>query len=418
MIAQTNPSTGVERPVAFHSFKFSGPELNYPIHNKELMPTVVALRQYRWMFSGPVKIYTDHHALNYFSKSTDLSSGHLARWAEILSRFKIEWHYKPGKENVVADALSRQSDMAEDDHVPSTPIIPIIHGRNVYEEHARGALNTNEISALNTAYDLILDGMFKEGYLAGQGMDDLINHKFALIKPNAIASDSKSTQPISNSAKWDEDGYLRDSQNRIIVPDYKNLRERIICLRHDAPLGGHGGQARTYEAVSRDYYWPGMKADIAEYVRTCHMCVRTKVDRRLPQGLLRTLPVPHLPFEIISTDEMSGLPEVNGKDCIIVIRDRATKYSIFIAVNKTLKAEEMAELFFDEVATKYGLPRQIISDRGSKYTSDFWAEITHLFGVQRGLLTAYHPQTDGQTERVNLDIQAYLRAFVNEKQDN
>ena len=82
MIAQTNPLTGVEKLVVFHSFKFSGPELNYPIHDKELMPTVVAVRQYRWMFSGPVKIYTDHHALTYFSKSTDLSSGRLARWAE------------------------------------------------------------------------------------------------------------------------------------------------------------------------------------------------------------------------------------------------------------------------------------------------------------------------------------------------
>ena len=83
-----------------------------------------------------------------------------------------------------------------------------------------------------------------------------------------------------------------------------------------------------------------------------------------------------------------------------------------------LKAEEMAELFFDEVATKYGLPCQIIPDCGFKYTSDFWAKITHLFAVQCGLLTAYHPQTNGQTERVNLDIQAYLRAFVNKTQDN
>ena len=161
-----------------------------------------------------------------------------------------------------------------------------------------------------------------------------------------------------------------------------------------------------------------MKADISEYVRTCRMCVRTKVDRRMPQGLLKTLPVPHLPFEIVLTDEMSGFPLVNGKNTIMVVRDRATKYSIFIAAAKSLKAEEMAEIFFDEVSTKYGIPRQIISDRGSKYTSDFWTELTRLFGVQRGLSTAYHPQTDGQTERVNLDIQAYLRAFVNEKQDD
>ena len=161
-----------------------------------------------------------------------------------------------------------------------------------------------------------------------------------------------------------------------------------------------------------------MKADILQYVRTCHMCIRTRVDRRLPQGLLKTLPVPHLPFEIVSTDEMSGFPSVDNKDSIMVVRDRATKYSVFIPVNKTLKAEEMAELFFNEVSIKYGIPRQIISDRGSKYTSDFWTELTRLFGIQRGLSTAYHPQTDGQTERVNLDIQAYLRAFVNEKQDD
>jgi len=113
------------------------------------------------------------------------------------------------------------------------------------------------------------------------------------------------------------------------------------------------------------------------------MCIRSKVDQRPPQGLLKTIPVPQLPFEVISTDEMSGLPEVDGKDTVMVIRDRATKYSVFIPVKKILSAEEMAEIFFDEIGTKYGLPRQIISDRGLKYTSDFWAELTRLFGVRR-----------------------------------
>ena len=105
-----------------------------------------------------------------------------------------------------------------------------------------------------------------------------------------------------------------------------------------------------------------------------------KMDRRSPQGPLKSLPVPHLPFEIISTDEMSGFPEVGGKDVIMVIRDRATKYTILIPVSKTLIAENMEDIFFDEVAVRFGLPRQIVSDRGSKYTSDFGRSLPSLWG--------------------------------------
>ena len=114
------------------------------------------------------------------------------------------------------------------------------------------------------------DGMFTDEFLGGQGMNDLINYIFALICHSSCTHNGCVKDTISNGigARWDEEGFPRDAQNQINVPDFKNLRERIIRLRHDARLGGHRGQARTYEAVSRDYYWPGMKADIAEYVRT------------------------------------------------------------------------------------------------------------------------------------------------------
>ena len=113
---------------------------------------------------------------------------------------------------------------------------------------------------------------------------------------------------------------------------------------------------------------------------------------------------------------MSGFPEVGG-NVIMVIRDRATKYTILIPVSKSLKAEDMADIFFDEVAVRFGLPRQIVPDRGSKYTR-FLGGAYQAYGVRRGLSTAYHPQTDGQTERANMDVQAYLRAFVYEKQND
>ena len=110
--------------------------------------------------------------------------------------------------------------MTEDDCIPLTLIIPIIHGKNIYKEHAHGTLTTNKIAALKAAYNSIPDGMFKEGYLARQGMEELFNDKFALVQHTTLASDFSPTQMIANNAQWDEDGYLINSQDRIIVPHY------------------------------------------------------------------------------------------------------------------------------------------------------------------------------------------------------
>ena len=150
------------------------------------------------------------------------------------------------------------------------------------------------------------------------------------------------------------------------------------------------------------------------------MCVRTKVDRRRPQGLLKTLPVPHLPFEITPTDEMSGFPEVDGNDCVMVIRDRATKYCVLCILSGLENAASRAHGgdFLRRNRNKVRLTKTDNFRSRVKIHIGLLAALTRLFGVQRGLSTAYHPQTDGQTERVNLDIQAYLRAFVNEKQDD
>ena len=105
-------------------------------------------------------------------------------------------------------------------------------------------------------------------------MEGMINDKYAMVcaRPCGHVECNDRDKAKDGIASWDVDGYLRDTKGRIIVPDYRNLRERIMRLRHDAPLGGHGGQVRTSEAVSRNYSWPGMEADTAEYVHLSHVC--------------------------------------------------------------------------------------------------------------------------------------------------
>ena len=207
-------------------------------------------------------------------------------------------------------------------------------------------------------------------------------------------------------------------EGKIWIPKDKGLRTTIISRCHDNPLAGHGGIAKTTELITRQYYWPNMLETIKRYIENCDKCQRSKAVRQAPYGLLLPNEVPDQPWRFIAMDFITDLPNSNGYDTILVVIDRLTKMSHFIPCRRDLVARQFATLILQHIVRPQGIPRDIITDRGSLFTSELWKETTKNLGIQRRLSTVVHPQRDGQTERTNAILEQYLRSYINYQQDN
>ena len=213
-----------------------------------------------------------------------------------------------------------------------------------------------------------------------------------------------------------QDGLLY-YQGLLYVPEGP-CRLQVLQSRHDFPAAGHFGFNKTMELISRDFWWPQMWKSVKEYVTTCDICSRSKIPRHRPYGLLHPLPILEKPWSSISMDFIVDLPPSKGFDSIFVVVDRLTKMAHFVPCDKTVTGEETARLFIDNIYKYHGFPDDIISDRGTQFTSRFWQALFKILKVKIKLSSAYHPQTDGQTERINQVLEQYLRCTINYHQDN
>ena len=195
------------------------------------------------------------------------------------------------------------------------------------------------------------------------------------------------------------------------------LRREVIQLHHDTPVGGHGGRWKTTELVTRNYWWPGVTKEVGRYVDGCDACQRYKNRSEAPVGKLMPNTIPEKPWSHISADFITKLPLAQGYDTILVVCDRFSKMAHFIATTEKTSAERLAKLFRDHVWKLHRLPESIISNRGVQFTAGMMKELNNLLGIQTKLSTAYHPQTDGQTERVNQELEQYLRVFIDHRQE-
>ena len=215
----------------------------------------------------------------------------------------------------------------------------------------------------------------------------------------------------------DNDGLLL--VNRLIyIPEDLSLRQRIISSRHSHPAAGHPGQAATFELVTRNFWWPGLRQTIARFIRNCETCQRIKPARHAPYGYLKPLEVPQRRWQSVSLDLITGLPTSNSFDAILVVVDRLTKMAHFIPCQTTLDSVELAKLYRDYVFRLHGLPDDFVSNRGSVFTSKFTRALSRSLSIKTNFSTAFHPQTDGQTERINAILEQYLRAYVSYQQDD
>jgi Integrase zinc binding domain len=223
---------------------------------------------------------------------------------------------------------------------------------------------------------------------------------------------------LVRSNEWTEHEGLLLYRGKVYVPHEYDLCRRIVAQHHDSQIAGHPGRWKMLELISRHYWWPQMSRYVGLYIKTCDPCMRTKIQRHQPIGELHHLDIPHERWDTISVDFVVELPEAHGYDAILNVVNLVSKRAHFLPTHTTIMAEGAANLFYRHVWCHHGLPRRVVSDCGSQFVADFMTELYRLLGITVALSTAYHPQTDGQTERVNQELEQYLRLFTNEQQSD
>ena len=202
-------------------------------------------------------------------------------------------------------------------------------------------------------------------------------------------------------------------KSRICVPEDQALRTRIVGELHDTPLGGHLGRDKTLAAVKQRFYWSGMDAQVAAYVAGCDACQRDEPSQRATPGKLMSLPVPAAPFDQVSLDLITGLPRTpNGDDAIVVFVCKLSKYVLFAPTRVTVTAPQLAQLCLRVLVRAHGFPHSLLSDRDPRFTGHLWRAFWAMAGTTLSMSTAYHPQTDGQTERTNRTLEQMLRPYL------
>uniref|UniRef100_A0A2N9IIP1 Integrase catalytic domain-containing protein n=1 Tax=Fagus sylvatica TaxID=28930 RepID=A0A2N9IIP1_FAGSY len=202
-------------------------------------------------------------------------------------------------------------------------------------------------------------------------------------------------------------------EHRVCVPNDGELRKEILEEAHCTTYTMHPGSTKMYRNLREHFWWDGMKNDIAQFVARCLTCQQVKIEHQRPSGLLQPLSIPQWKWEQISMDFVSGLPRTRkDHDSIWVIVDRLTKSAHFLAVKTTYSLSRLARLFVDEIVRLHGAPVSILSDRDPRFTSRFWPRLHQAMGTRLSFSTAFHPQSDGQTERTIQTLEDMLRACV------
>jgi hypothetical protein len=386
-------------PVAFLSKSLSAPERNYEIHDKEMLAIIRALEEWRHFLEGAdhsFEIWTDHLNLQYFMSAQKLNRRQ-ARWFLYLSRFDFTLRHRPGRTMVKADALSRRSD------------------------HRHGIENDNsEVTLLKPEW--IRQLTHRRGHLAeGMGEASILRdiRKVSEYEASVMKAleDARSLRKKGQqSTEWSEETGLVLYRGKVYVPPDLDLRRRVVTAHHDSLIAGHPGRWRTLELVSRNYWWPGITRYVADYVSGCDACNRTKPFPAAPSGNLMPNTIPTRRWQYATCDLIVGLPQSNGFNAILVAVDRLGKLCHMAPTTSQVNSEGIADLWLNHVWKHHGLSDGIISDRGPQFVSSFAKALHQRLGIQTLASTAFHPQTDGQTERMNQEIELYLRLFCNEHQ--
>ncbi|UYV64395.1 K02A2.6-like [Cordylochernes scorpioides] len=358
-----------ERPISYASRTLQKAETNYSTTEKECLAIIWAIKKFRpYLYGRKFTIYTDHHSLCWMAKMKN-PAGRLARWSLELQEYDFAIKYKSGKTHLDADGLSR------------CPIPERIISTINYEEHD---------------YDSYI-----------KKIDNLVNQN-----PNSYGEDfTKFKEKLfKKNPSVTGDPWL------LIVP--KNKQKELLENMHDHPTSGHMGIKRTYNRLKSKYFWPSMLKTVEEYVSSCPECQFRKTPSQLPQGLLQPIPPASRPFEKMGIDLMGRFPKSGrGNSWILVCTDYYSRYIETAALPRGT-AEEIADFFLQKVVLRHGAPKTVISDRGSCFLSKLFKGVLKICNTLHKKTTSYHPQTNGQTERMNRTLADMMAMYIDERHQN
>ncbi|UYV84707.1 K02A2.6-like, partial [Cordylochernes scorpioides] len=374
-------NNGKERPVGYASRTLSKAEKNYSTTERECLAAIWAINKFRpYLFGREFVIVTDHHALCWLSNLKD-PTGRLERWPLKLQEYNVTVVYKSGRKHQKADCLSRntlqlESEEAyndEDDDIPSMTALTCFEAEQRKDPKICKLIEeTERFGAESKGYEMLKGTLYKKNF-----------------------------DPLGN-------------QHLLVIP--KHLRLELLKSLHDAPTAGHLGFSKTYERVKNKYFWPGLLRDIRKYVAHCKECQRKKQSTQKPPGLLKAIPPATSPFQRVGMDLLGRFPKSdNGNKWIIVCTDYLTRFAVTKAL-PTGEAKESAKFLMEDVVLKHGAPREIITDRGRVFQSKLIAELTNQCSSIHRFTTAYHPQTNGLTERLNKTLANMIAMYVSVEQ--
>ena len=247
------------------------------------------------------------------------------------------------------------------------------------------------------------------------GSDLLQTVKDTYNEDNKIQKIIDKIQLLQQSYKqyeWQREVLKR--KGRIVVGQQQEVRNKLLAYFHESVLGGHSEASHTYKRLNQIFYWKRMQKEVKDWVHKCTVCQRNKPVLTKSASLLQPLLVPTQAWQCLAMDFIVGLPKSNGKTIILVVVDRYTKYAHFVALRHPINATKIAQVFIDTIVKLHGWPSEIVSDRDSIFMSKFWSKLFKLHGVKFLKSTAFHPQTDGQSEALNKVLEGYLRCATGE----
>ncbi|GJV67381.1 hypothetical protein Tco_1482890 [Tanacetum coccineum] len=357
-----------EKVIAYASRQLKPHEENYTTHDLELGAVVFALKIWRhYLYGTKCTVFTDHKSLQHILDQKELNMRQ-RRWLELLADYDCEIRYHPGKANVVADALSRKERIKP---LRVRALVMTLHPKLPSQilEAQTEAIKEENIKAENL-----------------RGMDKAFE-----VRPDGT----------------------RCIKNRSWLPLFGNLRDLIMHESHKSKYSIHPGSDKMYQDLKKLYWWPNIKAIIAEYVYKCLTCSTVRAECQKSSGLLIQPEIPTWKWERITMDFISKLTKMsNEHDTIWVIIDRLTKSAHFIPTRATDSMETLTRLYIKEIVSQHGVPISIISDRDSHFTSRFWQSMQNALGTQLDMSMTYRPETDRQSERTIQTLEDMLRAYV------
>ena len=394
---------GVRKPVAFFSRQLKDAERNYQAFDLEMLAVADACRVWRhYLVATRFTLETDHQALLQMFNQPFIR-GNRARWLMNLMDLDFDIAFRPGVHNEVSDALSR-----------ATPHMAALTRGRKDSPPALLEAPSPEITPVVPRHDWVGEidlekTMTKIAHAASK--DDV----YAQVKED-IRTKMEEYRDYSIIADLI---YFRDDRVgtlRLWVPEDEDLRRELIASHHDHPVAGHRGIDATARALEAHFLWPKLWNDVREWVKSCPVCATNKPSSGIP-GPLHPLPVPYKPFDSISMDLMDLPRTPRGHDTLFVVVCRFSKMVVLTACDKTISAEGVADLLYRNVICYFGVPLSIVSDRDTRWTAEFFGEVSRALGVRLKLSSANHPQTDGQTENTNRTVLQKLRALIERQTD-